>query len=179
MYLVAFLPWFTEIQQFVVFWGGGFLKFFPFGVWVCHPSTLLSYVFGRLCEFATLKPIAIPLVRPEKRLQDHLEGRIWLVYCITTIFAQRALNLTSTFYSLFLICNLFLAGTLRQWIMLVDFPFKSSAFSYVFLGFLTPFKKKWIVKPSTAAMGHDHVPWSAPFPGAMLSGGSGEQFGET
>lgn len=53
-----------------------------------------------------------------------------------------------------------------------------------------PFKKKWIVKPSTAAMGHDHVPWSAPFQGAMpdlvaggmLDGeesGSGEQFGET
>ena len=96
------LPFYHDSQKFNIcrfLEVGGFLKFFPSGVWVCHPSTLLSYVFGRLCEFATLKPIAIPLVRPENRLQDHLEGRIWLVYCITTIFAQRALNLTSTFYS--------------------------------------------------------------------------------
>lgn len=105
MCLVAFLPWFTEIQH-LLFFGGVFLKFFPFGVRVGHPSTLLNYGFDRLCEFATLKPIAIPLVRPEERLQDHLEGRIWLVYCITTIFAQRALNHTSTFYSLFQICDL-------------------------------------------------------------------------
>ena len=129
------LPFYHDSQKFsiccffavVVFWSFS-LSAFEFA----KPSTLLSYVFGRLCEFATLKPIAIPLVRPEKRLQDHLEGRIWLVYCITTIFAHWALNLTSTFYSLFLICNLNSRDTPPMNHAETDFPFRKLSFFICF-----------------------------------------------
>ena len=118
-----------------------FLKFFPFGV--CHPFALLCCVVG-----AAMSSLRLSSCSPRKKTLRPVGGQnLTWKNCITTIFGQRALNLkvpegcTLLFFLKFAIQT---AWTIHQflmmilyiyipwnktsfWIMLVDFPFKSSA----------------------------------------------------
>ncbi len=143
MCFVAFLPWFMiqEISTFVVFWGGVF--FWSFSLWafatLSHFYAVLLALPCRVCDFL--------LVRPEKTLRPVGGQNLTWKNCITTIFWPTSLESESAwrmYLTIFFKFAIQTAWTIHQflmmilytyipwnktsfWIMLVDFPFKSSA----------------------------------------------------